>query len=143
MSTEQNKAIVRELVAALNRADENAFLALIAPDVVDHYAPPGLPPGREGWNINRKLFHAAFPDGHWAEEDLIAEGDRVVGRYLFTGTHQGEFFSVPPTDRQVAVSNIHILRIRDGKIMEHWGHGDDLGMLQTLGALPLPATSGL
>ncbi len=143
MTTAHNKTITRNLVAAINSADETAFLQLVAPDVIDHYAPPGLPPGREGWNINRKLFRAAFPDGRWTEEDLVAEGDRVVGRYFFTGTHQGEFMGIPPTGRQVAVSNIHIVRIYDGIVVEHWGHGDDLGMMQTLGAIPVPESSSL
>ncbi|HWQ14109.1 MAG TPA: ester cyclase [Roseiflexaceae bacterium] len=137
MGTEENKAIVRRfLEEGINGSNEEVFLDLLSPDVVDHYAPPGLPPGREGWNQNRKLFRSAFPDGRWIEQDVFAEGDRVVGRYIFCGTHQGEFFGIAPTGKAVTVSNIHILRLADGKIVEHWGHGDDMGMLRQLGALP-------
>jgi predicted ester cyclase len=139
MSSEQNKAIVRRFVEeGINQSNETVFLDLLAPDVVDHYAMPGLPPGREGWNLNRKLLRAAFPDAVWAEEDMIAEGDRVVGRYILRGTHQGEFLGIAPTGAKIVVSNIHMCRIKDGKIVEHWGHGDDLGMMQQLGALPAP-----
>lgn len=135
MSTETNKTIVRRFVDAINTGNEVAFLAVLAPDVVDHYAPPGLPPGREGWNMNRKQFRTAFPDGHWHEEALVAEGDLVVGRYVLRGTHQGEFFGIPATGKAISVSNIHIMRIADGKIVEHWGHGDDMGMMRQLGAM--------
>lgn len=143
MSTEQNKMIVRRLVAAINNSDEATFLDVLMPDVVDHYSLQGLPPGREGWNLNRKILRAAFPDGCWYEEDLFAEGDRVVGRYTLRGTHLGEFLGVPPTGKPITVSNIHILRLVDDKIVEHWGHGDDMGMMQQLGALPLSEARGL
>ena len=135
MAAETNKTIVRQLVNALNTGNEAAFLELLAPDVVDHYAPPGLPPGREGWNMNRQLFRTAFPDGHWDEEALVAESDLVVGRYILRGTHQGEFFGVPATGKAISVSNIHIMRMADGKIVEHWGHGDDMGLMRQLGAM--------
>ncbi len=138
MSLAQNKSIWHSLVEAINTNNEAAFMKLLAPNVVDHYAPPGLPPGRDGWNINRKMFRAAFPDGTWTAEDVFAEGDLVVGRYTFRGTHLGEFFGIPATGRRITVSNIHIGRIVDGKIVEHWGNGDDLGMMQQLGALPIP-----
>ena len=135
MSTETNKAIARRLVAAINTDNEAAFLEVLTPAVLDHYSLPGLPPGREGWNMNRKILRTAFPDAHWHEEDLFAEGDRVVGRYTLRGTHLGEFLGIPPTGKAIAVSNIHILRIADGQIVEHWGHGDDMGMMRQLGAM--------
>ena len=139
MSTQENKAITRRFVEqGINQSNEAVFLDLLTPDVVDHYAPPGLPPGSEGWNINRKMFRAAFPDGRWTEEALVGEGDLVVGRYIFRGTHQGEFFGAPPSGKTVTVSNIHIMRLADGKIAEHWGHGDDIGLMQQIGALPTP-----
>lgn len=143
MSLEENKAIMRSLVEAINTNNEALFLELLAPNVVDHYAPPGLPPGREGWNINRKIIRSAFPDGYWTEEALIAEGNLISGRFTLRGTHLGEFFGIPATGKQIVVANIHILRILDGKIVEHWGNGDDLGMLQQLGVVPMPQASEL
>lgn len=135
MSLEQNKAIARQLIDAINSGNETAFLNLMIEDVVDHYLLPGLPPGREGWNLNVRLVRDAFPDVRWEEEELIAEGDRVVGRYLMRGTHQAEFLGIPATGKQVTVSNIHIVKITNGKIVEHWGHGDDMGMMRQLGVM--------
>ena len=135
MATETNKTITRQLLDAINTDNEAAFLAVLAPAVVDHYSLPGLPPGREGWNMNRKILRSAFPDCRWDEEDLFAEGDRVVGRYTLRGTHQGDFLGIPATGNAITVSNIHIVRIADGKIVEHWGHGDDMGMMRQLGAM--------
>ena len=136
MSTETSKTIARRLVDAINNDDEAAFLDLLIPDVVDHYGLPGLPPGREGWNMNRKILRSAFPDACWHEEDLFAEGDRVVARFILRGTHLGDFLGTPPSGNSIEVSNIHILRVADGKIVEHWGHGDDMGMMRQLGAMP-------
>ncbi len=136
MSIETNKTIARRLVDAINTDHEAAFLAVLVPDVVDHYSLPGLPPGREGWNMNRKILRTAFPDCRWDEEAIVAEGDLVVGRYVLRGTHLGEFLGIPASGNSITVSNIHIMRIADGKIVEHWGHGDDMGMMRQLGALP-------
>ena len=133
MSTETNKAITRRLLEAINSDNEAAFLAVLAPDVVDHYSLPGLPPGREGWNMNRKILRTAFPDCRWDEEAIVAEGDLVVGRYVLRGTHLGEFLGILASGNSITVSNIHIMRIADGKIVEHWGHGDDMGMMRQLG----------
>src|SRR5262245_57665392 len=95
MSTEANKAIVRRLVEeGINQSNESLFLDLLSPDVVDHYTRPGLPPGRAGWNLFRKLFQAAFPDGCWTIADIVAEGDLVAARTAFTGTHLGEFMGI-------------------------------------------------
>ncbi len=135
MATEESKTIARRLIDAINNDDEAAFLDLLTPDVVDHYGLPGLPPGREGWNMNRKILRSAFPDACWHEEDFFAEGDRVVGRYTLRGTHLGDFLGTPPTGNSIEVSNIHILRVVDGKVVEHWGHGDDMGMMRQLGAM--------
>lgn len=135
MATEMNKTITRRLVNPINTDNEAAFLDVLVPDVVDHYSLPGLPPGREGWNMNRKILRTAFPDAHWHEDAIVAEGDLVVGRYTLRGTHQGEFLGIPATGNSIMVSNIHIMRIADGKIVEHWGHGDDMGMMRQLGAM--------
>ena len=64
MPADANKALVRQFVEeGINQSNEAIFLELLAPNVVDHYAPPGLPPGSEGWNLNRKILRTAFPDG--------------------------------------------------------------------------------
>jgi len=75
-------------------------------------------------------------------EDVIAEGDKVVARWVVRGTHKGEFMgptgSIPPTGKQVTVLAIHIFRIADGKFIERWPERDRLGLLQQLGVVPAP-----
>ena len=95
MGIEENKALtLRFLEEGINQASMAAFDELVAEDVADHYAPPGFPPGREGWKQNRLAFKAAFPDGRWELADVVAEGDLVVVRVPFSGTHLGTFFGV-------------------------------------------------
>jgi steroid delta-isomerase-like uncharacterized protein len=136
MSTE-NKALVRRFLAeGIERGDPAAFDELLAPDVADHAAAPGLPPGREGWRRNRAIMAAGFPDLRFAIEDLLADGDKVIARTVFTGTHRGDFFGLRATGKAVTVSSIHIFRIDDGRIVEHWANSDDLAMLRQLGVVP-------
>ncbi len=137
MSLDANKALVRRLIEEdLNRGDPAVADEIVAEDFVDHTNPPGLQHGRESHKQIVALFHAAFPDVTWTIEDMLAEGDKVVIRAPMRATHQGEFFGIPPTGKQVSISGIHILRIANGKIAEHWGNNDDLGLLQQLGVVP-------
>jgi steroid delta-isomerase-like uncharacterized protein len=80
----------------------------------------------------------AFPDLHYALDDMIVEGDKVVVRCTVTGTHKGEFMGVPPTNRKVKVQAIAIDRVVGGKIVEEWGLSDTLGLMQQLGVVPTP-----
>jgi predicted ester cyclase len=143
MSLEQNKALVRRLMEEdisggnLDVADE-----IIAPDFYDHTNPPGLERGIEGHKGIVRLFRTTFPDLEWRIEELIAEGDRVVARTTMHGTQLGGFFGLPPTGRRVTMTGVHIMRIADGKIAEHWGSNDDLGLMRQLGAIPEPAAAG-
>jgi len=79
---------------------------------------------------------AAFPDGQSTIEDLIAEGDRVMQRVTFRGTHQGEFLGVPATGRTVSAWVMVIRRMAGGKVAEEWQLVDGLGLMQQLGAFP-------
>jgi steroid delta-isomerase-like uncharacterized protein len=115
----------------LSRIDD-----LFTPDFVRH--DPG---GRElhGTEQDRQFissFCTAFPDVHFTVEDQIAEGDKVVVRYRFQGTHLGAFQGMPPTGKQVAYTAILIYRMADGKIAEQWTEFDQLGFLRQLGVLP-------
>lgn len=74
----------------------------------------------------------------WQIEDMLVDGDKVAVRTTFRGTHTGDFFGIPPTGKSVTVSGTHILRIADGKIAEHWGNNDDLGLMRQLGVIPAP-----
>ena len=96
----------------------------------------------EAYAAHEKAFvpvvRTAFPDSHHAVEDLIGEGDRVVTRFTWRGTHRGAFLGVPATGRRVAVGGIWIHRLEGGRILEgrDWGQVDWLGLLRQLGALP-------
>ncbi|HWU37535.1 MAG TPA: ester cyclase, partial [Candidatus Acidoferrum sp.] len=80
---------------------------------------------------------AAFPDFHNTIEELIAEGDKVVARLTYRGTHRGHLFGIVPTGRQVVYSGIAIFRIAGGKIVDGWVIGDTLALMQQLGAVPV------
>jgi steroid delta-isomerase-like uncharacterized protein len=136
MSTEENKAIVRRYVEEWNKRNL-AALEIFAPNYVFHGAlPPGFSPDLAGGEQLRIALWTAFPDMHIAVEDLIAEGDKVVARFTFRGTHQGDFMGMPPTGKQVRWTAIEIDRIEDDKFVETWANLDVLGFLQQLGAIP-------
>jgi steroid delta-isomerase-like uncharacterized protein len=137
MSRESNKLLAQRVweevwhQGQLSRIDD-----LFTTDFVRH--DPG---GRElqGTEQNRQFIgslRAAFPDVHYTVEDQIAEGDKVVVRYRFRGTHLGAFQGMPPTGKQVTYTGILIYRIVDGKIAEQWTEFDLLGFLRQLGVLP-------
>jgi steroid delta-isomerase-like uncharacterized protein len=138
--TDQLKSLVRELLEDdISRGDEAVAERIIHPDFVDHTNPPGMQHGLAGHQAIVRLFRTAFPDQWWQIEDLIAEGDKVVARTTMTGTHQGDFFGIPPTGRSVTLAGIHIVRVADGRVIEHWGNNDDLGMMRQLGVIPEPS----
>jgi steroid delta-isomerase-like uncharacterized protein len=135
--SDENKRLVRRIFdEVINQGDMAALDEIFGPDYVDHAAPPGLPPGRDGLKVNVGMFRTAFPDLHFTVEEMIAEGELVVTRRALTGTHRDELFGIPPTGKQVRISGIDISRVVDGRVVEHWGNEDDLGMLQQLGVIP-------
>ena len=139
MSAERNKAIVCRMVEELQSGHNlDVVDELFAVDFVDHSVPPGLPPSREGVKMQFAMFFSAFPDLHVVIHDQVAEGDRVVTRKTFHGTHQGDLFGIPPTDRSVAFDVIDILCVRDGKIVDHWNVVDQLGLMRQIGVIPAP-----
>lgn len=137
MTTTDNKEIVRRFVeAAQTKHDLTAIDVMMSPDFVDHSVPPGLPPDREGVKMQFSMFFSALPDLHAVIHEQIAEGDKVMTRKSLRSTHQGELFGVPPTGKPISIEVIDILRIRDGKITDHWNLVDRLGLMQQLGAIP-------
>ncbi len=132
-----NKELIRRLMMDdLSQGNEAVADEIIAVDFLDHTNPPGMQHGIDGHKAIVRLFRGVFPDMEWRIDDLIAEGDRVVARTTMRGTQRGDFFGIPPTGRRVEMSGIHILRIANGKIAEHWGSNDDLGLMRQLGAIP-------
>jgi steroid delta-isomerase-like uncharacterized protein len=87
------------------------------------------------------MMFAAFPDMTSSEDELIVEENKVVVRRTLTGTHTGTLMGVPPTGKKVVVGGVWLAHLRDGKIHEQWVYFDALGMLQQIGALPIPEQS--
>jgi steroid delta-isomerase-like uncharacterized protein len=83
-----------------------------------------------------KTWRTAFPDGRMEIDDLIVEGDLVAIRNTWYGTHQADFYGVPPSGKSVAVTSVGLDRVTDGKVNEGWGELDMVGMMQQMGALP-------
>jgi steroid delta-isomerase-like uncharacterized protein len=138
--TEQNKHLARLLLEDdISRGDVAVAERIIHSDFFDHTNPPGMQRGLAGHNAIVALFRQAFPDQWWQIEDLIAEGDKVVARTTMTGTHLGDFFGIPATGRKVTLLGVHVMRISDGRIVEHWGSNDDLGLMRQLGVIPEPS----
>jgi predicted ester cyclase len=123
MSLEANKHVVRRFNAEVIVAgDRAAFDTLIAPDFINHSAPPGAPNGAESmWTTFAKILRPALPDLVVTIHDQIAEGDRVTTRKTVTGTHRGTLLGVAATGRAVAIDVIDIVRVVDGRYAEHWG----------------------
>jgi predicted ester cyclase len=137
MTTEQNKALVRRVIDELNKGNLSIMDEVSAPDVVFHF--PGSPPlDIVGFKILFGMFLSAFPDLQTVIEESIAEGDTVVRRGFFHGTHQGDFQGIPPTGKQVTVPLIAFERVVDGKLVEHRANPDIMSMMQQLGAIPTP-----
>ena len=139
MSTEDNKAIVRRyLEEAWNQGTVGILDELMAPTYARYMSGQASPLNREGQKQRITTFRRALPDLHLTIEDLIAEGDKVVFRITIRGTQQGTLMGIPPTGKQVSLTAIDIARVADGKIVEHWGQMDTLGLLQQIGAIPAP-----
>ena len=137
--SDANKAVVKRFVDELFvQGNLDVVDELVADDYVDHTPPPDLPPGKAGLKQLATMFRNAFTDLAISDVDLIAEGDKVVMRHVTTGTHQGDFMGIAATGRRISVNEIHIVRLADGKIVEHWGVEDNLGMMQQLGVVEGP-----
>ena len=111
---------------------------LLTPDFVDHYARPGMPPTREGLKQSVTALKTAFPDLHYTIEDAIESGDSIVHRLTASGTMKGDFMGIPATGKRATWTEIHIGRGANGRLTEHWGLVDQLGMLVQLGVVPAP-----
>jgi steroid delta-isomerase-like uncharacterized protein len=140
MSTEQDKALIRRFIEELfNRGNISLANEILAPDFVEHeQLPPGIPAGREGVKALTAGLRSAFPDFKATIEDILAEGDKVVIRMTWRGTHQGEFMGIPATGKRISIGVIDIIRVSGGKAVEHWGQMDAMGLMQQIGAIPAP-----
>lgn len=142
MSSEQNKAAVRRFKEAFNAGDLDGVAAVFAPNAVVHHAGAPDPLNVEGFKQFGGAFLTAFPGGQLTIEDLIVEGEKVVSRLTYQGTHTGELMGIPPTGKPVVVSAMNVDQFANGKIIETWRLFDQMGMMQQLGIIPAPGQGG-
>jgi steroid delta-isomerase-like uncharacterized protein len=137
VAPEDNKRLVRRMrEELLSSRDLDRVDQYFAPHFVSHDNPPGLPEGREGVRAFFAMFQRAMSDVTVEIDQLVAEGDWVVAATTTRGTHTGELLGIPPTDRQVAVGGIDMVRIEDGLIVEHRGLTDTVGLMRQLAEGP-------
>jgi predicted ester cyclase len=138
--SEENKAISRRWLEDLfNAGNLNVADEIVAPEHTNHDPTvPDFPSGPEGLKRVAGLYRDAFPDALFTVEDQIDDGDKVVTRWSVRGTHRGGFLGFYPTGSRVKMTGITIDRISGGKLVESWSNYDALGIMQQIGAGPLP-----
>jgi steroid delta-isomerase-like uncharacterized protein len=139
MSTEENKAVVRRFFEELLSTDNLALAdEILSPDFRFYFAGSPDPMDLKRYKDFLAARRAAFPDRRFAVEDMIAEGDKVSARFTMRGTHNGELRGIAPSGREVTMSGIDIIRLKEGKMVEDRVEVDQLGMMQQLGVIPSP-----
>jgi steroid delta-isomerase-like uncharacterized protein len=130
-------ATLEKMYERINAHDVDGLCEHLADDFVEHEETPGLAPTKDGVRQFFTMYMAGFPDLRFEVEDILASGDKVVARVRCSGTHNGEFMSMPASGKTVSVQAVDIIRFGDdGLAREHWGVFDALGMMQQLGAIP-------
>ena len=136
MSTEDNKGLIHRVnEEGLNQHNPALVDELCAPNFVFHTGSRTIQ-GLPAYKRYLAPFFSAFPDAHFTTEDLIAEGDTIAVRQTLRGTHKGSLMGMPPTGRQVTISDMVMLRVANGKFVEAWNNIDELGLLRQLGVIP-------
>jgi steroid delta-isomerase-like uncharacterized protein len=124
----------------MNQGKVEVIDEIVSPDMIEHDPPP--PPFKgdiEGFKAFVRAFRQAFPDLHYRVDVHEASGDIVTTVATGSGTMQGDFAGMPASGKHAEWREVHVSRVRDGKIVEHWGAVDQAGMLTQLGFMPEPA----
>ncbi|WP_442796128.1 ester cyclase [Pelobium manganitolerans] len=126
---EKNKAIVRQFNSeVIEQCNWDCFNAMMDKGFINQTAPLGANKADSMWNTFNNILKPAFPDLKVEIYDQIAEGDKVTTRKAIVGTHTGVLMGIAPTGKQIKIDVIDIVRLKDGKYMEHWG----INTLQTV-----------
>lgn len=137
MSTENNKAIMHELFDGVwNKEDYTLIDKYVSEDFIQHQF--GENSGREGFRETVKKYHSSFNEMDLRIEDEIAEGDKVVHRFVWTCKQVGAFNGIPATGRTVTFTGMVIVRVENNKMVEHWSNVDVVSLLIQLGVMPAP-----
>jgi steroid delta-isomerase-like uncharacterized protein len=135
MTTTANKALVtRSYEQVLNQRNLAALDDLLAPNFAS-WLPDGAKLGRAEYRDAVVASHQAFPDLVVEVLDQLAEGDKVATRWRASGTHRGPFAGIPATGRPVTITAIHLHRVADATLIEHWEEINLFRLMQQLGAL--------
>jgi steroid delta-isomerase-like uncharacterized protein len=141
MSAEENKALIRRYIDAIDANDTSDWSLIdefVAEDFVAHNPPaPGVRLDRVGLKQAADICSVASPGKHEVPMQF-AEGDLVVSRVIGRGVHAGELMGIPASNKQIETDGIAIHRVRDGKIVEYWSVVDVARILQQIGVLPGP-----
>jgi steroid delta-isomerase-like uncharacterized protein len=135
--SEENKAIARKFIRMMELGDPSMADEILAADFYSHAAPDPTA-SIEGVKATATMMRDASPDAQAHIEFQVAEEDKVVTHYKWSGTHQGEIFGIPATGKQVSWTITTTFRIADGKIREAWVNWDQWGLMQQLGVVPTP-----
>jgi len=137
MSESGNRAVVqRFLEEVINQGRLEQANEIVAEDFVELDPLPGQRQGREGLKEVIGMLRTAFPDMHWVVDEMIAEGEKVVTRFTWTGTQQGTFMGIPATGKNVVVKGVVIDRIVGGMMTDSRILMDTMGMMQQLRVIP-------
>ena len=136
MTIEQNKALVRRFVDEIFvKGSFDAVDDLLADDFVGHTW-PSTGDGKADLKRAIERVSQGLTDSTFTIEDMIAEDDRVAVRLTASARHTGDFMGMPASGKTYTIGEIHIFRVTDGKVVEHWHQFDSMGMMRQLGALP-------
>ena len=135
MSTQDNKSLVRQFI---QRVFERGEMAAVDELLTDDFRPHTYPGTTDRAGLKRAMERVSqgIADAQFRIDDVIAEGDRVAVRLTSGATQVGEFMGMPPSGKRYEIEEIHVFRVRDGRISEHWHQFDQLGMMRQLGAMP-------
>jgi predicted ester cyclase len=136
-SQETNKSLFLRLIdEGFNKGNMTVVDELVSQDSKEHQR--GNHDGAEGTKEVINTLRKWFPDFSMLAEDIVASGDKVWVRFSAAGTNLGSMMGRPPTGKRMDIDVIDIVRIKDGRIVEHWGIPDQLGMMLQIGLLPSP-----
>jgi len=137
-----NKGVYARMVEeVVNRGNFDVVDELFHPEYVDHAAPPNSPPGLAGVRAIFQMFRTGFPDVKFTIDQLVGEGNYVATLVHGEGTQTGQFLQFPPSGKHAIWRSVGFFRVENGKIREHWGIPDLLGLLIQIGIIPPPAAA--
>jgi len=138
MTTATRTMVERIPLEVINNNRFELIDELYATNYVEHTPQPGVPPTREGFKQTAIALKEAFPDLQYTIDDVVEGGDRIVHRLTASGTMKGEFAGMAPTGKYATWTEVHIGRVVNGRLTEHWGVIDQLSMLIQLGVIESP-----